>query len=296
NLKSIELKNSDQSYSHRYGWTYVKSKAPNIHLFSQSVVGRDGEGPVLVTMFDTSLALRTWRNYTASIRVESANIDGNFFLFGGQVPVESGGEGFALMKVNSSNAIVEQFKNFKKELNNSSIASSSASLYDRSLDKIWTIIKPNGTSENVAVLLENQAVIDHECSENLSSTVAKDPIGIADIDMDATPLELSLIKIDCNSSEIKLLNKEICTSSGTEINSKINLYIFPNPFSDHLTVESDQMIEHIEILSADGRPHKSLFQKANKINLDLQLFQGIYFLKIYFINGNSHLEKVLCYY
>lgn len=296
NLKSIELKSADKSYSHRYGWIYVKSKSPNIHLFSQSVVGRDGEGPVLVTMFDTSLALRTWRNYTAPIRVESANIDGNFFLFGGQVPVESGGEGFAIMKVNSSNAIVEQFKNFKKGLKNSSIATSSASLYDRSSDKIWTMIKPNGGNENDLILLENQSVIDHECSEDLSSSVAKDPIDITDIDMVATPLELTMTKLDCNSNEVKLLNKEICTSSGTEINSKINLSIFPNPFSDHLTVESDQMIEHIEILSVDGRPHKSLFQKENKINLDLHLSQGIYFLKVYFINGNSLLEKVLCYY
>lgn len=295
NLKSIELKSADKSYSHRYGWTYVKSKAPNIHLFSQSVVGRDGEGPVLVTMFDTALALRTWRNYTAPIRIESANIDGNFFLFGGQVPVESGGEGFALMKVNSSNAIVEQFKNFKKELKNSSIASSSASLYDRSSDKIWTMIKPNGTNENDLILLENQAVIDHECSENLSSTVAKDPIDITDIDIVATPLELTLTKLDCNSNEVKLLNKEICTSSGTEINSNINLSIFPNPFSDHLTVESGNTIEKIEILGIDGRTHKSLVHKSKKINLDLQLSQGIYFLKVYFINGIAHSVKILNY-
>ena len=277
NLMSVELKSSDRSYSHRYGWTYVKSKAPNIHLFSQSVVGRDGEGPVLVTMFDTSLALRTWRNYTAPIRVESANIDGNFFLFGGQVPVESGGEGFALLKVNSANAIVEQFKNFKKELKNSSIATSSASLYDRGSDKIWTMIKPNGGNENDLILLENQAVIDHECSEDLSSSVAKDPIDIKDMDMVATPLELTMTKLDCNRNEVKLLNKEICSSSGTDINFNINLSIFPNPFNDHLTVESDQMIEHIEILSVDGRPHKSFTLYDWDVN---QLTDGNYDLRV----------------
>lgn len=292
NLKSIELKSSDQSYSHRYGWTYVKSKAPNIHLFSQSVVGRDGEGPVLVTMFDTSLALRTWRNYTAPIRVESAIIDGNFFLFGGQVPVESGGEGYALMKVNSSNAIVEQFKNFKKELNNSSIASSSASLYDRSSDNIWTIIKPNGTSENDLILLENHSVIDHECSENLFSTVAKDPIDITDIDMVASPLELTMTQLDCNSSEINIVGKEICTASGTlkPINGKTAIY--PNPFNEYLTVEAEDIIEKVEILNMDGRIHQVFDQRSKKINLDLNLPHGIYLIEVFFKDGYSYVERI----
>ena len=58
------------------------------------------------------------------------------------------------------------------------------------------MIKPNGGNENDLILLENQAVIDHECSEDLSSSVAKDPIDIKDMDMVATPLELTIYQIN----------------------------------------------------------------------------------------------------
>ncbi len=278
-MKSVDLLFPDLKHSNRFGWTYVKSKGTNIHLFSQAVLGLSDPGTVLVTMFDNDLNLRTWRNYTAPIRVESANIDGNFFLFGGQAPIETGYEGFALMKVNSANAIVEQFKNYKKDLKNSSIATSSASSYDRATDAIWTVVKPNGSSENYLIVLENPGNLDHRCAENLTSTVAKDTMRLTEIPVNVKWLDFQLSDIDGNVREVEVEVKDVCNSTASHELSKERIGIFPNPNNGLFFIRSDKTIEKITIFNTYGEEISSEFVNEKTFQSKADLKAGLYFVR-----------------
>ncbi|MBK8484001.1 MAG: T9SS type A sorting domain-containing protein [Saprospiraceae bacterium] len=293
NLKRIELLSADGSYSHRYGWNFIKAKGTNIHLFSQSIVGRSEPGPVLVTMFDTSLTLRTWRNYNAPIRVESATIDGNYFLFNGQAPVENGFEGFAMMKVNSLNAIVEQFKYFKKELKNVSIATSSASAYDRSNDKIWTMVKPNGSLDNFLILLENPAALSHDCAEDLTSEVFKDPIEIQDIAINGKSLQLQLSDFDCYLKFVTMETAEVCRTTGVKDISNNSISLYPNPITNSLSILSTVTIRNLELLNLNAKVLMNLEVNAHSTVLPISFPTGVYLLRLQMKEGSTEIRKIV---
>jgi hypothetical protein len=292
-MKSVDLLFPDLKHSNRFGWTYVKSKGTNIHLFSQAILGLSEPGTVLVTMFDNDLNLRTWRNYTAPIRVESANIDGNFFLFGGQAPIESGYEGYALMKVNSANAIVEQFKNYKRELKNSSIATSSASTYDRATDAIWTIVKPNGSIGNYLVLLENPSALDHRCAENFTSTVAKDTMRLAEIPVNVKSLQFQLSDIDGNVRESELEIEEVCNTTGTSGLSDNRIEIFPNPSNGSYSVNSDKTIKSLRIINSYGQQLSHTVINGKHYQSKMDLSAGIYFAQFLLSDNSIIIERLL---
>ncbi len=292
-MKTVELLFPDVKHNNRFGWTYVKSKGINIHLFSQAEIGASEPGTVLMTMFDNDLNLRTWRNFTAPIRVESVNTDGNFFLFGGQAPFEYGYEGYALMKVNSSNAIVEQFKYYKTELKNSSIATSSSSVYDRVTDRIWTIIKPNGTGENYLILLENPSVLDHRCAENLTSTVAKDTMRLTENPVNTKALQLQLSDIDASVREIDLIIKEVCNTTGVKNSTQDQVSIFPNPVIGSFNLKSDKSIEKINIYNSLGN---ALYQKridGVQFFVETNLAAGVYIVQIFFKDKSFITKKIV---
>ncbi len=252
-MKSVELMSADMRTNHKFNWTLVGSKGVNIHLFSQAIDNLSEPGTVLVTMFDNELNLRTWRNYTADIRVETANLDGNFFMFSGQAPVEKSKQGFMLMKVNSANAIVEQFKFFEDEIKYQSPISSSAIGYDRAVDFVWTIVKPNETSYNHLILLGANSGLDHKCGENYTTTVAKDPMLLTEIAFSAKTDQMQLSTLDGQIREIEINTTELCYTTGSEEHQKNKVMIYPNPAKGQFTLKSDQSIENIQILDLDGK-------------------------------------------
>jgi hypothetical protein len=279
-MKSVELMSPDLSFSNRYGWTYVNTKGANIHLFSQSIVGSSEPGSVLVTMFDTDLQLKTWRNYTVPIRVESAVIDGNFFLFGGQAPVDLGYEGYNLMKVNSLNAIVEQFKNYKPGLKNDHIASSSASVYDRATDHIWSVIRPNGATENYIVLLENTGVLENPCATDLVSSVAKDPMQLNEVPVNVKSIQLQLADLDVYVREINMSTSEICRVTQTEDWNQSQIQLFPNPTQFGFVIASNEEFDEIEIFNSLGNKLFDAEIHQKFYSFHKQLPGGIYFVHI----------------
>jgi hypothetical protein len=291
-MKAVELMSADGFTNHQFGWTHVQSLGVNIHLFSQAVIGNSEPGTVLVTMFDNSLNLRTWRNYTAPIRVESANIEGTFFLFGGQAPIESGEEGFALMKVNSSNAIVEQFKNYKPQLKNTQPISSSSSEYDRLNNSIWTMVKPNGSSENYLVLLENPAVLDHRCADDLISSVAKDPMLVSDVAINMKAIQLSISDIDGTVSELGITATEICNVTSTDDVLDLTIHLYPNPANHIINIKSYEPIEALSIYNSFGAlvDHKKV--GSTKYQFDANLTPGVYIIHLNLGNGSTQVKKL----
>lgn len=292
-LKMVELFSADGLYNHRYGKTFLKPKGANIFMFSQSVVGRSEPGPVLISWFDASLTLRTWRNYTAPIRIEAINSDGFYFYIGGQAPVENGFMGYALMKINSSNAIVEQYKYFKEGLQNSSIATSSAITYDRGNDKTWTLVQPNGSLENYLVLLENNGLIDSDCSEDLTYTVAKDPIKITDLVFNSKAINLQLADFDISLNELNLVQTDLCRVTNTSNDATNSISIYPNPSSGNVSIAAKHNIELVKLFDLSGRLLKEFKSTHAEENLELGLKSGVYFLNIKLANSKQIVQKLV---
>lgn len=66
----------------------------------------------------------------------------------------------------------------------------------------------------------------------------------------------------------------------TESAQIVNFKIYPNPTSDFLNVRTEQIINKIEILDADGRLLKSKTCNVSSLNIS-ELSKGLYFIKIY---------------
>jgi len=71
----------------------------------------------------------------------------------------------------------------------------------------------------------------------------------------------------------------------------VDFTIFPNPTSGILTVVNDSSITKIYIINSLGQ---AVLSNANKTSIDMSnLSQGLYFVKITDVNGNSGVKKVL---
>lgn len=75
-----------------------------------------------------------------------------------------------------------------------------------------------------------------------------------------------------------------------DLNANYGIQIFPNPFQNELTIQSDQPIERIELFDYNGR--SILTQRGLKLNLD-QVNNGVYFLTIYLKSGQRVNRKII---
>ncbi|MBK8955814.1 MAG: hypothetical protein IPM34_09675 [Saprospiraceae bacterium] len=291
-LKKVELLAPNLTFSNRYGWTYVKTRGTNVHLFSQAVIGGSEPGQLLVTMFDVNYALRTWRNYTVPIKAEFSMIDGNFFYFGGQSPLGSVYNGYTMVRVNSSNAIVEAVKYFEKGIHNENTETSSTACYDRANDKIWSAVKSNNKSDHGVLVIENPSSLTHLCGSNLTSTVAKDTMRITDLTLSAKNLELRLSDFSALAQDIKMLSKEICETTNQDDYAVNRIETFYRPDVQTLTIHKDQPLKDLQLIDYSG---KSIFNMTDHsdgpVEVKVPLPAGIYFLRAHTENGLRHISK-----
>ncbi|MGB5026505.1 MAG: T9SS type A sorting domain-containing protein, partial [Saprospiraceae bacterium] len=202
-------------------------------------------------------------------------------------------QGYTLMKINSTNAIIEKYKYFKESLQNSSIATSSSINYDRGNDKTWSLIKPNGSMENYLVLLENSGLMDHNCSEDLSYTVAKDPIKITDVVFNSKALDLQLADLDCSLNDLELNQQDKCRVTSISNNAIELANVYPNPSSGLIRITSKDKMELIQLLDLNGIILSDFKSGKNQENLDLYLNSGIYYLKIILEGNKSFISKLV---
>jgi hypothetical protein len=292
-LKTVELKSADQRTNHKFSWTFVGYKGTNIHLFSQAIDEQSEPGTVLVTMFDNDLNLRTWRNYNADIRVESANLDGSFFMFSGQAPVEKKSNGFMMMKVNASNAIVEQFKFFDTEITYDSPISSSAIAYERARDNTWTIVKPNQTGSNHLVLINATSNLDHRCAQDFSTNVAMDPMTLTEMPFAAKSNPLQMSNLDGHVREVSLSVSEVCYVTKDQNISRNQIALLPNPSNGQFIIKSDKIIESYQLVSAQGLVIEIGQVLNNQVNIRSDISAGMYFIKLHFGDKKSTIQKLV---
>lgn len=291
-LKKVELYSPGLSNSHRYGWTFVKSLGANIHLFSQSVIGRSEPGQVLVTMFDLNLDLRTWRNYTVPVRVETSLIEPGLFYFGGQAPVENGLDGYTMMKVNSSNAIVEALKNFKTGINNVSPASSSAACFESSTRSLWTLAKPNGANSDYLVLFQNNLLLESKCAEDFTSSVFKDTIRITNLNLNEKQLIFESNKLDCKTEEIMFRKESLCEPTDVKNIGSTDLLLFMNKYGE-LNVQSAEGIKSIALYGIQGRMIEIIKKTEHVYRVKNDNYTGLGIVSIQLNSGRMVNRKIL---
>ena len=275
-LKRIELLGPNQTYSNRYGRTFLASRFTNLHLFSQSVIGRSEPGQLLITMFDVDYNLRTWRNYTIPIRAESALVTNEFFYFGGQAPVESGFKAYSMLKINATNAIVEAAKSFEEEVDNFSVATTSASCFDVVNQKVWTFIKDKDVAENDLLIIENEPTFNHACSQNLSTAVAKDSIRIQEIAFSSKTIDFLVSDITLSFYEIQLKRNEACFATFGEESSRDSFNVYYDFSKKSIRILNGNLGSPCLIFNVYGHLicHLSAFDFSNELYCDLQ--PGVY--------------------
>ncbi len=284
NFKRIQLLSSNLKYSNQVGWTFVKSKFTNIHLFAQTVESQQESAQVLVTLFDNNLSLRTWRNYEIPIRVESSMIENDFFYFGGQAPLASGYTGYTVIKVNSFNAIVESVKNFQKELNINNGSSSSAACYDRKSDRIYTFVATGELPAKSVVMIQNNRRFDMNCATDLSSKVAKDTIRINDLNLSSKDLSFQVNEFDCYVAPVELIQTQHCNTTLSVDFHKWNIS-YEYAMDRNLRINAPFHVRQIYVYDAYGNLVYTNSDMGSDFVIHTDLCPGIY---VAVCTGNSN--------
>ena len=102
----------------------------------------------------------------------------------------------------------------------------------------------------------------------------------------------------CINSYTDTFTIDLCSNIDKEIDDN-NFYIYPNPANNHITIESTETINTIEILDITGKNHQGILtlddlsethQEIQTLDVDITtLKKGIYFIKI---NNNKTIKFV----
>ena len=227
--------NSDRTYEFRTGRSFLAKNGSNIHLVSQAFVGRSDAGPILVTMIDTSLTLRTWRNYTPTLRIESFSIADSSFIFCGQAPVANGLEGYGFLRINASNAIPQKESYIKDGFRNFSIASSGSAHFQNGKRNYIMVAKPN-EGEHFSVAVFDRSIL-HACEEPAKTSVSKDPVTLSPVDIKSAPNDLYIsTETQTTVQEIQFTDRIQC-----EVNS------ISDPESLSYTIQNNSLYFQTEL-------------------------------------------------
>lgn len=79
---------------------------------------------------------------------------------------------------------------------------------------------------------------------------------------------------------------------GTKESELSDLKIYPNPFTDVITISDTNEILNLKITDISGRVIKTIEKPASKINLS-ELTSGVYFMTIYQKGGKSQTQKII---
>lgn len=95
---------------------------------------------------------------------------------------------------------------------------------------------------------------------------------------------------DCDGNPID----DECTSSGFTENISLDFDIYPNPAQHQLTIQSEELIERIEIYNLIGQPILIKNGLFNEINIELSNVQsGSYLVRVFDTNNNSSRAQLI---
>lgn len=83
----------------------------------------------------------------------------------------------------------------------------------------------------------------------------------------------------------------LALTTGINNSSENNITLYPNPFNDHITINSDTDIKTVIIRNASGVLFKTIQVKGNKTISTPSLPDGIYFITLEDVEGNISVFK-----
>ena len=185
----------------------------------------------------------------------------------------------------------------KLDIGVSNVALSSHTLYSGSAKVIFDVTVKNYSNDTIKGFKLNRYVMQSMCNHmkfnNYYATVILpyDSVTVSTYPM-LQPLPSPTLSacfftsIPNQSNDIETLNDDYCTTLGFYVgvdeNSRFKkCAIFPNPFSEHFTVQSDDDMKELELFNALGLSIKKIFIESKTIEIDTEdLPNGIYFLRV----------------
>lgn len=224
----------------RPDFPFLDINAGNIHLACQAVLGRSDQGMILITMLDSDLNLRTWRDYSPKIHMEDFKIGGGKFLLSGQDPVTNGGTGYGMVGINNLNAIPEIIDYYRSGFESVSIATSSSIVYHNAWQQYLMAARPNKSSESFVNIVERKNDLNGSCAEPFTFSVTKDEVTVNDIGvLHADSLMLGKEPFNFDLTDINFARETICLKTGINENSEAEFILSPNPAKRYLNVTHD---------------------------------------------------------
>lgn len=95
-----------------------------------------------------------------------------------------------------------------------------------------------------------------------------------------------------NSLSIDNLSYELKTLGTSEVAEKVNLKVYPNPFSDIINVSDIEKVKSMTVIDFSGRVLKVINTINTSINLS-DLKSGIYILNVEYKDGNTSSHKII---
>jgi len=90
------------------------------------------------------------------------------------------------------------------------------------------------------------------------------------------------------------INNLTCNSATISNNTNYLVELYPNPTNDFLNVKANTLFSIIEIYNSQGRIIDKIYTETKEKNISISEFSnGIYFIKILFLNGNQWSGKFI---
>lgn len=269
----------------RPDFPFLDINSGNIHIACQAVLGRSDQGVILITMLDSDLNLRTWRDYSPKIHMEEFRIGGGKFLLSGQEPVTNGGDGYGMVGINNLNAIPEIVDYYRTGFESVSIATSSSIVYHNAWQQYLMASRPNKTGESFVNIVERKSDLHGSCAEPFTFSVTKDEVTVNDIGvLHADSLILMKESFNFDLTDINFARESICLETGIHDNTESEFILSPNPATKFLNVTHD--LENIQdskiyIYDVFGRMVFVKSMQSKSENLDISsLTKGLYLISL----------------
>ena len=282
--KNMKFFDATKTTQFRFGRIFLGTNGSNLHVATQAIVGRSDAGPILITMLDSNLVLRTWRNYSHELILEDLSVSNVNFILSGQRPVTNGLLGYALVRINALNAIPEKATELTWEkFHNFSIASNSVSTFQSATRNLLLAALPSNSIDNIITTASQHFQTIGTCEKSFNFNVTKDPVEMTDDLSIKTVIDTPSVsenEVQVETIQMDLLGQCATTDVHSDVKQKFSIH----SNSNELRISSNYPSKNvkIQISTVDG---KVLLQKEADSSKELiigieEYVSGFYILSL----------------
>nr|WP_294858945.1 T9SS type A sorting domain-containing protein [uncultured Fluviicola sp.] len=154
-----------------------------------------------------------------------------------------------------------------------------------------TLITPNGTYTNVVRLKSTQTITDVYSLGTINSTIISFNWYKAGVHHEVANVSATTSNGNTTYSNYYTT---VPANLGLEENELVNLSVFPNPSTDVLHLNSDELISQVEFYTVSGElslNHSMNESKTAEVNIS-SLNSGMYLVKVYGKDGSISVQRI----